>query len=97
MSVFNIPRSLYKQMTDAMASYWWGKRKRTNFIGWHGRKYASLKKLVGWDSETYTLLTMQCWQSNVNASLPGQILLVLICVIGMVVHICVCMLTYLAA
>ena len=37
MSVFNIPKKLCKEMTDAMAEFWWGdseNHKRMHGIAW---------------------------------------------------------------
>jgi hypothetical protein len=34
MSVFNIPKKLLKEMTDAMSSFWWGDTEEHNCIHW---------------------------------------------------------------
>jgi hypothetical protein len=37
MAVFNIPKKLYKEMIDAMASFWWGdtkEKKRMHWMAW---------------------------------------------------------------
>jgi hypothetical protein len=81
MLVFNIPKNLGKQITDAMASFWWGDTEEKNKLHWMAWwKMCIPKKFGGMDFRdlhafNHAMLAKQCWRLITKPdSLCAQIL-----------------------
>jgi hypothetical protein len=62
MSVFLIPKGIFKRMMDAISSFWWGDDDNNNKMhGTLGGNSATQNGMEVWDLEIFTLLIWLCW------------------------------------
>jgi hypothetical protein len=61
MAVFKIPKKLIKELTHAIAGFWWGIQKyKRRCIGVRGGECAFLRRRMVWGLGIYTPLIEQC-------------------------------------
>ncbi|XP_042980052.1 uncharacterized protein LOC122310236 [Carya illinoinensis] len=65
MSVFNLPKSLLKDINSVIHNFWWGQQEREHKIHWVSWKRMSKAKAErGMGFRDLEVFNKQCWQNN---------------------------------